>query len=130
MRHLVRIALPSLLGQGLDKLLDCLAIQLDVGPRLFRALLGLVRNLRSGPARGDVGAVEENVDEFECIELIHLWPVAEREPHRTHDVDTKPSSRVVQANRCSYSRSAERDVEDPLGCLPCVEVRLGELARR
>ena len=98
MRHLGRIALPSLLGQDLDELLECLAVQLDVGSRLFRPLLGLVLNLRSGPARRDVVTVKENDDEFERGELIYLWPVAKREPHGTHDRDPRSLPRAVQAD--------------------------------
>lgn len=98
MGHLVRIAFPSLLGEGLDKLLECLAVQLDVSPRLLRPLLCLAFDLRSGPARGDVGTVVEKVDELERVELIHLWPVAKREPHGTHDKDATPLPRAVQAD--------------------------------
>jgi len=121
MRHLVRIAFPSLLGQGLDKLLECLAVQLDVGSRLLRPLLCLALDLRSRPARGDVGTVVENVDELERVELIHLWPVAKREPHDTHDKDATPLPRAVQADwappNCRESGDATRGCwDDHSGC--------------
>ena len=98
MRHLARVAGPSPLGQDFDKLLERLAVQLDIGSRFVRPLPGLVLDLRGGAARRDVGTVEENANKFERVRLIYLWPITKREPHGPHD-GTLASARAVRATR-------------------------------
>jgi len=45
-----------------------------------------VLDLLRGPARSQVGALEQNLDELERVALIDLRPIAEREPHRSHEM--------------------------------------------